>query len=299
MAKCLRICNGVPQVSHFEMLGAQSLCLNSQNGKIYYLVSGQVIELATGGGAQGPEGPQGPAGPTGPQGPQGIQGVPGNDGATGPQGTQGIQGIQGVPGDTGPTGPAGADGLDGATGPQGDAGPQGIQGIQGIQGPEGPQGPQGEPGVGGDPFTAKLILAGNVATGANVTPVNLTGMSFAYEANSTYVIDVYGIVQAAAATTGHGFGVNCTTAPVIVSLYGSTQLANSGTCTGWSSVANNAIAGVTSGRAGTTINAMSVGGGVLRTHATTAGTCQFIFRSETTAVTTCMAGSVITVMKVA
>ena len=152
---------------------------------------------------------------------------------------------------------------------------------------------------GADPFTAKLVLAGNIATGANTTPVNLTGMSFSYIAASTYAINIYGIVQAAAATTGHGFGVNCTSAPVIVSLAGSHQLANTGTWTGWSSVANNAIAGVTSGRPGTTINLMSVGGGVLRTHATTAGTCQFIFRSETTAVTTCMAGTVITVMKVA
>lgn len=149
-----------------------------------------------------------------------------------------------------------------------------------------------------DPYVARLVQAGNVATGANVTPVNLTGMSFAYVAGGIYRVDIYGTVQAGAATTGHGFGVNCTTAPVLVSLSGGTILANTGTGTCWSAIANNAIVGVTSGLPSTNTNVMSLGGGILVMNASTGGTCQFIFRSETTAVTTCMANTVILITKV-
>lgn len=149
-----------------------------------------------------------------------------------------------------------------------------------------------------NPYIAKLILAGNVATGANVTPVNLTGMAFDYVAGGIYRIDIYGIVRSAAATTGHGFGVNCTTAPVEVCLSGGSQLANTGTGTSWSAIANNAIVGVTSGLPSANTNVMSLGGGVIRMNGTTGGTCQFIFRSETTAVTNCMANTVILITKV-
>jgi hypothetical protein len=154
------------------------------------------------------------------------------------------------------------------------------------------------PGGSGSPYLAKLILAGNVATGANVTPVNLTGMSFPYVAGGIYRIDIYGVVQSAAATTGHGFGVNCTTAPVLVCLSGGTILANTGTGTCWSAIANNAIVGVTSGLPTTNTSVMSLGGGIIVANATTPGTCQFIFRSETTAVTNCMANTVILVTKI-
>jgi hypothetical protein len=147
-------------------------------------------------------------------------------------------------------------------------------------------------------YIASMILASNVSTGANVTPVNLTGMSFTYVAGGIYRIDIYATVQAPAATTGHGFGVNCTTAPVLVSLGGGHILANTGTGSNWSAIANNAIAGVSSGVPANATNVQSIGGGVLVANASTGGTCQFIFRSETTAVTTCMANTVIMVTKV-
>ena len=57
---------------------------------------------------------------------------------------------------------------------------------------------------GADPFIAKLVLGADKPTGANTTPVTL-GLSFDYEANSKYIIDLYMIVAAAAATTGCGF----------------------------------------------------------------------------------------------
>jgi hypothetical protein len=43
---------------------------------------------------------------------------------------------------------------------------------------------------------------------------------------------------------------------------------------------------------------MSLGGGILVMNAVTGGTCQFIFRSETTAVTTCVANSVFIITKI-
>lgn len=150
---------------------------------------------------------------------------------------------------------------------------------------------------GSDPFVAKLRLTNDVSTGANVTLVDLTGMSFVYEANSTYVIELYMVVTAAAATTGHGFGVNCSTAPAMVAMNGTTQLANTGTATNWQAIANNAIIGVTSAVPTAGALTPSFGQGVLVTGATP-GTCQFRFRSETTAVTVCKAGSCITVKKI-
>lgn len=153
-------------------------------------------------------------------------------------------------------------------------------------------------GAGSDPFTAKLRLANDVSTAANVTPVNLTGMSFVYEANSVYKIEWYMAVTAAAATTGHGFGLNCTTAPVLTAGSGTSQLANTGTVTGWQFIANNAVVGVTSGNPTANAITPSLGQGILVTNAATGGTCQFIFRSEVAAVATCKAGSVITVMKI-
>jgi hypothetical protein len=153
-------------------------------------------------------------------------------------------------------------------------------------------------GGGADPFTAKLILASDVVTGANTTPVNLTGMSFSYEANATYVINIYASVTAAAATTGAGFGVNCSTAPSIVSLNGLTTTGATGAAAGWHTITNNAITATSAAiAAASPTNTPMSGMGFVKMGGT-AGTAQFIFRSETTAAATCRAGSVITVMKV-
>jgi hypothetical protein len=151
---------------------------------------------------------------------------------------------------------------------------------------------------GSDPFTAKLILGSDVVTGANTTPVNLTGMTFDYEANATYVINIYASVTAAAATTGAGFGVNCSTAPSIVSLNGLTTTGATGAAAGWHTITNNAITATTAAiAAASPTNTPMSGMGFVKMGGT-AGTAQFIFRSETTAAATCRAGSVITVMKV-
>lgn len=143
-----------------------------------------------------------------------------------------------------------------------------------------------------------LRLAGNVSTGANTTLVDLAGMSFTADAGGIYVIDIAAILQSPANTTGYGIGINCAQAPVTVSLGGSSQLANTGTVSSWSSIANNAIVGVTSGVPTNATNVPTTGNGILVAHATNSGTCIFRLRSETTAVTTMMANSVFLVRKV-
>lgn len=225
---------------------------------------------------EGTPGPPGPTGPTGPQGPQGVQGPAGADGAQGPQGPQGLQGPQGI------QGPAGADGANGAQGPQGDQGPQGIQG---------PQGP--------DSFAAGIfVLAADVTTGANITPVDVTGLVFNYVANAVYVVEIIGRFSPAAATTGAGLQLNLSSAVDFVALTFFHQLANTGTLSGGHSVADDASAGVSSG--------MPVNGGIypffavgtLDTAGNT-GTAQLRLRSETTAAITIKAGTVMRVHRAA
>lgn len=217
-------------------------------------------------------GPPGPKGDQGPPGPAGADGLPGADGAQGPQGIQGIQG------------PAGADG---AQGPKGDPGADGAQGIQGPPGPSG-----------GDPFVARLVLAADKPTAANTTPVTL-GLAFNYEANSKYVLDIYALVAPTAATTGCGFMVDVSSAVTYVGTHVTHQLAATGTLSGASSIGDLAatLSGVSSGMPATATYPV-LGGGVLVTGANT-GTATVFFRSETTAVTTCKAGTMVLVTKVA
>ena len=143
-----------------------------------------------------------------------------------------------------------------------------------------------------------LRLTGNVSTAANTTLVDITAMSFTADAAGIYQIETYTTHQSPAASTGFGIGINCAQTPVLVSLTGTSQLANAGTATTWSSIANNAIAGTTSGMPTNATNIPSVGGGILVAHATNAGTCIFRLRSETTAVTTIMAQSVFLIRKI-
>jgi hypothetical protein len=142
-----------------------------------------------------------------------------------------------------------------------------------------------------------LTLANDAATAANTTPINLTGMSFPYAANSKYIFDMNMFTQAAAATTGHGFQLDVSSAVTQIGMSFFNQLATSGTLSGGSSVADDTSLGVSSGVPNTTINFVN-GKGILITGANS-GTAQFRFRSETTAVTTCKANSTIIVTKIA
>ena len=232
------------------------------------------------GGVQGAQGPAGADGAAGPQGPQGIQGIPGNDGAAGAQGPQGVPGNDGAAGAQGIQGIQGPAGNDGAQGPQGNPGADGAQGIQGIQGPQGPE---------GTPFMFEGALAADAATGANVTPISLTGLVFTFLANSKYWIEFVGAVRAAAATTGSGFQLDTSVAVTRVGVVFNHQLANTGTVSGGSSIADDASVGVSSGRPSANVDTPTTGTGYLITGAN-GGTAQLRYRSEVAAVSTVMAG---------
>jgi hypothetical protein len=243
-------------------------------------------------GLPGEKGDKGDKGDTGSQGLQGIQGERGLQGDTGLQGIQGIKGDTGNTGAKGDTGDTGSQGLQGIQGIKGDTGLQGEQGLQGIQGI---QGIQGEPGV--DPFT-RLILAADKPTGANVTPVT-TGLVFDFEANSKYVIDIFAMVAPTASTTGCGFLIDTSVAVTYVATFVSHSIALTGTLSGSTSIGDAGVTakGVSSAMPGTAIYPV-LGGGILIS-TVNAGTATLFFRSETTAVTTLKAGTMVRIMKMA
>ena len=140
-------------------------------------------------------------------------------------------------------------------------------------------------------------LAADQATGANVTPVTLTGLVFTYVANSKYRIWFMGRISPAAATTGCGFQFDLSTAVTAIDLQFFHQLASTGTLTGGHSIADDASVGVSSGLPGTA-NYPVTGHGLLVTGAN-GGTAQLRFRSETTAVITARAGLTLVIEKIA
>jgi hypothetical protein len=152
---------------------------------------------------------------------------------------------------------------------------------------------------GADPFIAKLVLAADKPTGANTTPVT-TGLVFSFEANSKYVIDIFAMVQPAAATTGCGFALDVSVVVTYVATLVTNQLALTGTVSGGESVGDLAVTakGFSSGMPSATVIHPVLGGGILISGAN-AGTATLFFYSETTAITTLKAGTMIRVMKMA
>lgn len=145
-------------------------------------------------------------------------------------------------------------------------------------------------------FIKKAKLATNISTGANVTPVIVTGLSFDFEANSDYLIEIFGEITAAAATTGCGLQFDTSVAVTNIDLQFFHQLANTGTLSGGNSIADNASQGVSSGIPGANGTYPIYAAGKLNAGAN-AGTAQLMFRSETTAVTTLKANTIMRVMK--
>jgi hypothetical protein len=149
---------------------------------------------------------------------------------------------------------------------------------------------------GADPFLAKLRLAADV-TNATTTPAVVTGLAFDFEANSTYVVELFALCTSAAATTGYGFALDTSVAVNGVGFFFVHQLANAGTVTGGSSLADNTATGVSSGVPAITVANPVIGSGILISGATP-GNAQLRFRPEVAASATCKAGTVLRVMKV-
>ena len=154
------------------------------------------------------------------------------------------------------------------------------------------------PAGGSNPFaTFTGVLASDVSTAANTTPVNVTALVFTYEANSVYLIEVVGRISAAASTTGIGLQFDLSSVVTDIGFTFYHQLANTGTLTGGNSIADDASAGVSSGINANAAIVPVAGSGVLRTGANT-GTAQLRLRSEVAAVSTIKAGTVMRVQKV-
>lgn len=154
------------------------------------------------------------------------------------------------------------------------------------------------PSGGSDPFSTFVgVLASDVSTATNTTPVDVTGLLFTYAANSIYVIEVFGAISSAASTTGAGLQFNVSS--TVDSLWGTFfhQLANTGTLSGGNTIADDASAGVSSGISAAAAIVPIGASFVLNTNANT-GTAQLRYRSETTAVTTIKGGTVMRVHKV-
>lgn len=146
------------------------------------------------------------------------------------------------------------------------------------------------------PVIQVFTLASDQATGANTTPVTLSGLVFNYEANCKYRIWAMGRVQPTAATTGCGFQFDLSSAVTSINTLFYHQLANTGTLSGGHSIADDASVGVSSGMPGTSTYPVNLQG-LLITGAN-AGTAQLRFRAEVAAVTTCKAGFTLVIEKI-
>jgi hypothetical protein len=151
---------------------------------------------------------------------------------------------------------------------------------------------------GSDPFIFKGATAADITTGANVTPVNVTGLVFNFIANSKYAIEIFGAIKAAAATTGAGLQFDTSVAVTRVRGTFFHQLANTGTLSGGSTIADDASAGVSSGIPSTNTDTPFYWAGSLITGANP-GTAQLRLRSETTAAVTLSADTLMRVQKIA
>lgn len=141
------------------------------------------------------------------------------------------------------------------------------------------------------------VLAADAPTGANTTPISLTGQVWTYEANSVYMFKWVGGVVATSSNTGCGFQILTSGAITAINMSFFHQLNNNGTLTGGSSTASDVSLGVSSGIPTNNAIVPIVGHGVLITGATT-GTAQLRFRSEVNAIMTAKAGLTLVVEKI-
>lgn len=257
-----------------------------------------------GGGSLGPAGPIGPEGPAGPQGPLGPQGLPGTNGSQGATGSQGPPGaastVPGPKGDTGNTGSAGPTGPMGSTGPVGPAGPAGLvgpTGPAGQTGATGPIGPAGPAGANGVAWTAVLRQASD-ATQATAAFNTTQGPVFNFEANATYVVELFLLMRSSLVTAGFRFALDTSVAVTAVGLTFNHVLANTGTITAGQSRADATATGLSSGVDTINVDTPVIGSGVLVT-AGTLGTARLVFGPEVAATATLRAGSVMRVHKAA
>ena len=139
--------------------------------------------------------------------------------------------------------------------------------------------------------------SGATTTGANTTPVDVSGAVFSYVANGVYKIWVMGRVNSTAATTGVGIHFNLSSAVTSINIFNIHPLASSTNSSSYS-ISDDASEGVSSGVPSGPLDVPFVLNGLLICGANT-GTAQLRLRSETTAVTELLAGVVMVVERLA
>jgi hypothetical protein len=147
-------------------------------------------------------------------------------------------------------------------------------------------------------YVLNFGLVNDLTTGANTNNNNISGFVFNFLANSVYRIHIYGIVQAAATTTGYGFNLDVSAAVTSLWLLYDNASNTSGGATAGYSRADAISTGVTSAIAEANQTIPVFANGLLITGANT-GSCQVTYRSETNAATTLKAGTRIVVEKLA
>ena len=140
--------------------------------------------------------------------------------------------------------------------------------------------------------------AGATTTGADTTPVSVSGAVFDYVANAVYQIWVMGRLNSTAATTGAAIQFDLSSAVTAIDVQATHAITASGGVNASHSIADDTSAGVTSSVPAGPLDVPIVADGLLVT-GVNAGTCQLRLRSETTAVTELMAGTVMVVCRVA
>ena len=147
------------------------------------------------------------------------------------------------------------------------------------------------------PYVHVSVSSGVTTTGANTTPVDVSGAVFTYVQNAVYRIWVMGRINATAATTGIGIQFNVSTAITAIDVQTTHPLTTATPGLAYS-IADDTSAGVSTGVPAGPLdvpfitNALFVPGN-------NTGTCQLRVRSETTAVTELLAGVTMVVERVA
>jgi hypothetical protein len=143
------------------------------------------------------------------------------------------------------------------------------------------------------PYVHVSKSSGVTTTGANTTPVSVSGAVFSYETNSTYWIRVMGRINSTAATTGVGVQFDLSSAVTAIDVMTHHPLTTA-TLAGTYSIADDTTVAPTTGVPSGPLDVPFVTTALLVTTGNT-GTCQLRFRSETTAVTELLAGVVMVV----
>lgn len=125
-----------------------------------------------------------------------------------------------------------------------------------------------------------------------------TDLIFNFAASGVYAIDLFLIATATATTTGFRFALDTSVAVTTVALTFDHQLANAGTLTGGTAIADATAAGLSSGvpTAGALVPVMGVG---ILVAGASAGTARLVFGPEVAASATFKANSVMRVHQVA